>query len=173
MSRDRGRDPGRGPGLGPQLGRGPPGGEGLRLWWGWGLLGGVAWRRGGAQPEKRVRKEAGVGLEPGLGGVLKSDLLPGLVQWAALGPGMRQGLGWPGAESGSKVASGGAASLEPRWMGLGPTWGRGLSPSRERGGAPQARSRGGWDLRSGPLPAVTAHPPILSPLRQVSSRELL
>lgn len=53
------------------------------------MLGGLAWRRGGAQPEKWVRKEAGVGMGPGVGGVLKLGLLLGPVQWAVLGPRMR------------------------------------------------------------------------------------
>ena len=41
------------------------------------MLGGWARRRGGAQPEKRARKEAGVGMGPGVGGVLKLGLLRG------------------------------------------------------------------------------------------------
>lgn len=156
-------------------GRGPASGPGLVLVGVW-MAGRRGWRGGGARPEKRVRKEAGVGMGPGLGGVLRSGLLLGLVRWAVLGPRKRRGPGWRGQSRGSKVGSGAVASLEPpRWWGWDPAWGRGLSPTRECGGGLQASSggAGGRDLRSGPLPAVMAHPPILSPLRQVSSREFL
>lgn len=83
------------------------------------------------------------------------------------------------------MGPGGVAFLEPR-VGLGPSLGEGPESDPRIGQEPgrgvaepvgpagtRIRFRWGFYLRRGPLPAVMAHPPILSPLRQVSSRELL